>query len=204
MLNTERIAAAFALAAQVHESQTRKGSDVPYIAHPMAVAAQVLAWHGGEDQFIAALLHDVVEDGGAQYEAIIRTKFGDDVLAMVLACSDAAPAPGEKKAPWLERKRAYLKHVEDARQDALLVSAADKWHNLSAILADAKRLGDAVYLRFVKDEPDPAKKKLLTLWYYRSLADLYLRRGVPGAADVARLLALVEAVPPQGEGAAQD
>ncbi len=126
MLNTERIAAAFALAAQVHESQTRKGSDVPYIAHPMAVAAQVLAWHGGEDQFIAALLHDVVEDGGAQYEAIIRTKFGDDVLAMVLACSDAAPAPGEKKAPWLERKRAYLKHVEAARQDALLVSAADK------------------------------------------------------------------------------
>ena len=65
-------------------------------------------------------------------------------------------------------------------------------------------MGDAVYLRFVKDAPDTAKKKLLTLWYYRSLADLYLRRGVPGAADVARLLALVEAVPPQGEGAAQD
>lgn len=188
MLNTERISAAFALAAAVHAEQCRKGTQIPYISHPMAVASQVLVWGGSEDQFIAALLHDVVEDGGAQYEEVIRTKFGEDVLAMVLACSDAAPEAGEAKAPWIERKTAYIKHLETARADALLVSAADKWHNLHAILSDVEQTGDAVFKKFVKDEPDPAKKKALTLWYYGALNDIYAKRGVPGAHELAALL----------------
>ena len=66
MYCTDRICAAFALAALVHENQKRKSTEIPYISHPMAVASQVAVWGGSEDQFVAALLHDVIEDGGAQ------------------------------------------------------------------------------------------------------------------------------------------
>lgn len=188
MLNTSRISAAFALAAKVHASQNRKGTTVPYISHPMAVAAQVLVWGGSEDQFIAALLHDVVEDGGAQYKDEILAEFGEDVLGMVLACSDAEPMAGEKKAPWLDRKRYYVEHLETAREDALIVSAADKWHNLQSILADVRKTGNGVFSRFVKEEPDPLKKKALTLWYYRSLLGVYSKRNVRGSDEIRQLI----------------
>ncbi|MDO5531930.1 HD domain-containing protein [Sutterella sp.] len=188
MLNTDRISAAFALAARVHAAQKRTGTEIPYISHPIAVASQVLVWGGSEDQFIAALLHDVLEDGGAEYRAVIGDGFGPAVLAMVEACSDAAPKPGEKKAPWLERKTAYLKHLETAGADALLVSAADKWHNLNAIRADQREIGNDIFLRFVKNETDPAKKRSLTLWYYEELIAIYRRRGVAAADELEAIL----------------
>lgn len=143
---------------------------------------------GSEDQFIAALLHDVVEDGGAQFKEAILAEFGENVLGMVLACSDAEPMPGEKKAPWLDRKRSYVEHLETAREDALLVSAADKWHNLQSILADVRKTGDEVFSRFVKEEPDPLKKKALTLWYYRSLLGVYAKRNVRGSDEIRQLI----------------
>lgn len=74
MLDTPRITTAFELAARVHARQRRTGTKIPYIAHPMAVASQVLVWGGNEDQFIAALLHDVLEDGGAQYVPVSRVR----------------------------------------------------------------------------------------------------------------------------------
>lgn len=99
MYCTDRICAAFALAALVHENQQRKSTEIPYISHPMAVASQVAVWGGSEDQFVAALLHDVIEDGGAQYVPVIEEHFGKHVLELVMACSDAAPASGQAKAP---------------------------------------------------------------------------------------------------------
>lgn len=89
LLNTPRIAAAFALAAKVHENQKRKGTAIPYISHPMVVASQVLVWGGTEDQFIAALLHDVLEDGGVEYAETIEADFGPNVLRIVKALSAA-------------------------------------------------------------------------------------------------------------------
>lgn len=188
MLDTPRITAAFELAARVHARQRRTGTKIPYIAHPMAVASQVLVWGGSEDQFIAALLHDVLEDGGAQYVPVIAEKFGSNVLRMVEGLSDAVPQPGEKKAPWLERKTRYLAHLAEAGDDTLLVSIADKWHNLSSILADVRAMGDDLYLRFVKEAANRAEKKRLTLWYYSELVGIYERRGVPGAAALRALL----------------
>ena len=110
----------------------------------MAVAAQVSVWGGSEDQFIAALLHDVVEDGGAQYMPVIEEHFGKHVLDLVMACSDAAPQRGQPKGAWIERKEKYIANLRSAADEVLLISAADKWHNLASILADAKQLGEVV------------------------------------------------------------
>lgn len=191
-LNTERIAEAFALAARAHASQRRKGTDIPYLSNPMAVASQVLVWGGSEDQFIAGLLHDVIEDAGVEYAVEIEQKFGADVLRMVRELSDAEPQKGEKKAPWLERKRAYNKHLSAASDDTLLVSAADKWHNLHAILADVQRDGDAVYMRFVAEEPLLERKKELTLTNYKELVKVYEERGIAAAPQLRSLLETLE------------
>lgn len=114
--------------------------------------------------------------------------FGADVLRMVRELSDAEPAKGEEKAPWIERKRAYVAHLAACGERTLLVSAADKWHNLSSILDDVRRAGDAVYERFVGEEPDPAKKKALTLQNYDELVNVYERRGLGAARELRRLL----------------
>ena len=192
LLNTSRIAAAFALAAKVHESQKRKGTSIPYISHPMAVASQVLVWGGTEDQFIAALLHDVLEDGGVEYAESIEADFGPNVLRIVKALSDALPKAGEKKKPWVERKTEYLAHLAQADDEVLLVSAADKWHNLTSIRDDQRKVGDEGFRRFVWSTPVMEEKKRLTLWYYREVVRIYLERGGAGADALERLLREVE------------
>lgn len=192
LLNTPRIAAAFALAAKVHENQKRKGTAIPYISHPMVVASQVLVWGGTEDQFIAALLHDVLEDGGVEYAETIEADFGPNVLRIVKALSDALPKAGEKKKPWVERKTEYLAHLADADQEVLLVSAADKRHNLSSIRDDQLNIGDEVFKRFVSSAPLLEEKKRLTLWYYSEVVRIYRERGVAGADALERILREVE------------
>ena len=192
LLNTPRIAAACALAAKVHENQKRKGPAIPYISHPMAVASQVLVWGGSEDQFIAALLHDVLEDGGVEYAETIEADFGPNVLRIVKALSDALPKAGEKKKPWVERKTEYLAHLAEADDEVLLVSAADKWHNLSSIRDDRLKIGDEVFKRFVGSTPVLEEKKRLTLWYYREVVRIYRERSVAGADALERILREVE------------
>lgn len=192
LLNTPRIAAAFALAAKVHENQKRKGTAIPYISHPMVVASQVLVWGGSEDQFIAALLHDVLEDGGVEYAETIEADFGPNVLRIVKALSDALPKAGEKKKPWVERKTEYLAHLAEADDEVLLVSAADKWHNLSSIRDDRLKIGDEVFKRFVGSTPVLEEKKRLTLWYYREVVRIYRERSVAGADALERIFREVE------------
>lgn len=192
LLNTPRIAAAFALAAKVHENQKRKGTAIPYISHPMAVASQVLVWGGSEDQFIAALLHDVLEDGGVEYAETIEADFGPNVLRIVKALSDALPKAGEKKKPWVERKTEYFAHLAEADDEVLLVSAADKWHNLSSIRDDRLKIGDEVFKRFVGSTPVLEEKKRLTLWYYREVVRIYRERSVAGADALERIFREVE------------
>ena len=202
MLDTDRITAAFRLAADVHRTQTRKGTNIPYIAHPMAVASQVLLWSGSEDAFIGALLHDVLEDGSPAYAAEIREKFGETVLGIVAACSELRPEPGDH-IPWLTRKTTYIAHLEALGEEgepqavvegALLVGAADKRHNLESILEEVRARGDAVFSKFVTEEPDPAKKKELSLWYYESLVSIYEKKGVKGAAELRRILEEIRAL----------
>lgn len=188
MYSTDRISAAFALAALVHEKQTRKSTDIPYISHPMAVAAQVSVWGGSEDQFIAALLHDVVEDGGAQYMPVIEKHFGKHVLDLVMACSDAAPQRGQPKGAWIERKEKYIANLRSAADEVLLISAADKWHNLASILADAKQLGEMVFDRFIRQDFERTDKKKMVLWYYKEIISVYRERKVAAAPELDSLL----------------
>lgn len=194
MYSTTRISAAFALAALVHEKQKRKSTDIPYISHPMAVAAQVSVWGGSEDQFIAALLHDVVEDGGAQYMPVIEEHFGKHVLDLVMACSDAAPQRGQPKGAWIERKEKYIANLRSAADEVLLISAADKWHNLASILADAKQLGEVVFDRFIRQDFERTDKKKMVLWYYKELLAVYRQRNVPVVVELENLLSEIENV----------
>lgn len=194
MYSTDRISAAFALAALVHEKQKRKSTDIPYISHPMAVAAQVSVWGGSEEQFIAALLHDVVEDGGAQYMPVIEEHFGKHVLDLVMACSDAAPQRGQPKGAWIERKEKYIANLRSAADEVLLISAADKWHNLASILADAKELGEVVFDRFIRQDFERTDKKKMVLWYYKELLAVYRERNVPVVVELENLLSEIENV----------
>jgi (p)ppGpp synthase/HD superfamily hydrolase len=163
-----RFEQAFAYACHLHASQTRKGSRTPYIAHLMGVAALVLEDGGSEDEAIAALLHDTVEDHPrAGYTAEeIGSLFGERVLRIVLACTDAFEHP---KPAWRKRKAAYLKHLAKAPADVRRVSAADKLHNARAVLHDYRHQGERLWRRFTAGRKDQ-------LWYYRSLVDV-LRRG---------------------------
>lgn len=158
---------AFLYAAEKHATQTRKRTDVPYISHLMSVAALVLEAGGGEDEAVAALLHDVVEDcGGAPVLGEVRQRFGDRVAKIVAGCTDAYTIP---KPPWKQRKLDYLEVLRRAGDDIRLVSAADKLHNVRTILADYRREGDAVWDRF-------SGRRDGTLWYYRAVLDV-LREG---------------------------
>ena len=166
--SAQRYGKALAYAAEKHAGQKRKGTKIPYIYHPMAVASLVLEYGGGEDEVIAALLHDVAEDAGGQ-EALdeIRAKFGMGVAAIVEGCSDTLETP---KPKWLERKKKYVEHLRNAPPKTRLVSAADKLHNARAIVADQRRVGDAVWKRFTASKED-------VLWYYRALVEAFKARG---------------------------
>ena len=163
----QRFDFALLYAAQLHREQRRKGSDIPYITHLLAVASIVGEHGGGEDEVIAALLHDAVEDqGGRVVLATIRAMFGDAVAEIVEACSDSDTTP---KPPWCARKLHYLNHIHDLTPAALLVSAADKLHNARAVLSDLRTQGDNLWERF--NAP-----KQCQLWYYAALAEAFRAR----------------------------
>ena len=168
-----RLSDAAAYALLIHAEQLRKGSEIPYISHLFAVASLVLEHGGDEEQSIAGLLHDAIEDCGAGQEAEIAERFGPRVAYIVQACTDADTQP---KPPWKERKEAYVIHLETELSDALLVSCCDKLHNARAILTDQRTHGDALFDRFKGGKEG-------TLWYYRSLSEIFLRR-LPGALSI--------------------
>lgn len=139
-----RFRRALVYAAQLHERQKRKGTNRPYIGHLLGVASIVMEYDGDEDEAIAALLHDAVEDQGGQPTLrTIRRKFGVRVAEIVWGCTDADAIP---KPPWLARKKSYLAHLQNdssrAAASIRLVSAADKLHNVRQILADYKTVGE--------------------------------------------------------------
>lgn len=179
-----RFEEALLYAARVHAVQRRKGTTIPYITHLLAVAA-IVGEHGGtEDEVIAALLHDAVEDqGGEARLADIRARFGYEVAAIVWGCTDAETTP---KPPWRARKETYIAHLADAIPSVLLVSSADKLHNARAILADLRVQDEQLWDRFNGG-------KAGTLWYYRALSDAYARREAgPIADELARVVAEIE------------
>lgn len=183
-LLTKRYVDALAYAARLHRSQVRKGSGVPYIAHLLSVSALVLEHGGSEDQAIAALLHDSVEDqGGAATRAEIAARFGEHVACLVDGCTDTDQTP---KPPWQQRKDDYLAHLEHADPEVLLISLADKLHNARSVLDDYRAQGEAVWERFKGGRAG-------SLWYYRALADIFARRGHPVlTAELERVVREIE------------
>ena len=172
-LLTWRFNLAFQLAAGLHHEQTRKRSSVPYISHLMAVCSLVLDAGGDEDQAIAALLHDAVEDqDGLSTLATIRHLFGNRVANAVEACSDSTVSDPKEKPPWRERKESYLAHLQDGNADSLIVGAADKLHNARAILSDYRQIGDRIWEKF-------SVPKQQQLWYYRALAEAFSNTAAP-------------------------
>ena len=169
---TDRIAQALALAVEAHDGQKRKGTQIPYIAHPMGVASIALEHGADEEQAMAALLHDAVEDGGPEYAKRIREQFGDRVAEIVQGCTDGVPDASGTKESWTPRKQRYIAHLNEASDDVLLVSGSDKLHNARAIVEDLLRIGPAVFNRF-------SASKAQTLWYYESLAGVFSQRGTP-------------------------
>lgn len=162
----ERFLQAFQFAAEKHAGQTRKASEIPYIAHLMGVASLVLEAGGDEDLAIAALLHDVVEDcGGAPMLDEVRRRFGLHVAKIVDGCTDTDQYP---KPPWRERKEKYVRRLQNEDADTRLVSVADKLNNVRSILSDYRAIGESVWSRFNGGREG-------TLWYYRALLEEFLR-----------------------------
>jgi len=163
----ERFINAITYAIQLHEKQLRKGTEIPYSSHLLAVASLVLEEGGDEDMAIAALLHDAVEDqGGRIVLCEIRRRYGERVAKIVEGCTDSFENP---KPSWLSRKEKYLEHLLSADEDILTVSLADKLHNARSILMDLRVNGNQIWNRF-------NGHKIGTLWYYRSLIEIFAKR----------------------------
>jgi (p)ppGpp synthase/HD superfamily hydrolase len=182
---TWRFDAALQFASGLHHDQPRKGVPIPYIAHLMSVCALVLEAGGDEDQAISALLHDAVEDqGGKATLDTIRHLFGKRVADAVESCSDSTATDPTKKLPWRERKEMYLTHLQGAKEDAVLIAAADKLHNARAILSDYRELGEQLWLRFNAPKNEQ-------LWYYCALVET-LRQTVAPTVLVGELEKIVK------------
>ena len=126
-LYSERLIDALGVAARLHAGQRRKGSDIPYLSHLLGTCGIALDYGAGEEEAIAALLHDAIEDVQPTAEARAAVAaFGPEVLRIVEGCTDSDTHP---KPPWRERKEAYVEHVAVLDGPILLVSAADKLHN---------------------------------------------------------------------------
>ena len=158
-----RFESALMFACCRHYGQIRKGNGSPYITHPLGVAALVGEYGGDEDQAIAALLHDLLEDCGVKLEEI-SSRFGERVASIVSWCTDTTEQP---KPPWQQRKEAYLARLPGAPPDARLVVAADKLQNAESIVHDLGRgsVGARVWSRFRADRDQQ-------LWYFRTVTEV--------------------------------
>ncbi|HEY1257546.1 MAG TPA: HD domain-containing protein [Terracidiphilus sp.] len=157
--------------------ERRKGSDIPYMAHLLGVAALVMgeAGHAGfpvtEEMVMAALLHDAAEDhGGLRRLRDIEYNFGENVARMVEGLSDSLAEDASNKQSWLERKQTYILRLRDEPEDVRLISAADKLYNARAILEDYRQIGRRVWERFQRGRRDQ-------LWYFDELLAVFKSTG---------------------------
>jgi (p)ppGpp synthase/HD superfamily hydrolase len=182
-----RFATALVFAWEHHREQRRKASGAPYLGHLLGVAALVIDDGGSEDEAIAALLHDAIEDA-AEPERVrheIESRFGEEVVRIVVACSDSFEQP---KRPWIERKRAFVDALHDLDPSVARVATADKLQNARALVAEVRSDGPAVFELFNGGRDG-------TLWYYRAVADR-LSTVAPGplADDLVRAVDELEAL----------
>ncbi|HEU5081901.1 MAG TPA: HD domain-containing protein [Acidimicrobiales bacterium] len=188
MADDELVARAAAYAKEVHAGDVRKGTGLPYFDGHLAPVAAIVAADGGSPvQVAAAYLHDAAEDhGGERRLAHIRERFGAEVADIVADLSDSLvdTTAGVAKAPWRERKEAYLDALRTKPEASLVVAAADKLHNATSIVDDHRELGDELWSRFTTGRAEDQR------WYYEALTEVLVDR-LPDHPTVRRL---VEAV----------
>ena len=165
MILSPRFTEALTYATELHADQTRKGSGIPYITHLLGVTSIALEYGANEEEAIAALLHDAIEDqGGEVTRDQIYRRFGETVTAIVEGCSDSSD--GKPKLPWRQRKEAYIAHIPTASASVRLVSASDKLYNARSIVRDYRRIGEEIWNRFNGGKSG-------TLWYYRAILEAF-------------------------------
>lgn len=143
-------------ASQAHEGKLRKGTQIPYIVHPLETAAIVSGLTEDQAVICAALLHDVIEDTQVTYEELLA-QFGDRVADLVRFESE------DKSKSWQERKADTIRHLENAPRSAKMICLGDKLSNLRSTAADRMMKGEAVWMKF--RETDKRKHE----WYYREI-----------------------------------
>ena len=166
----EQFIDAVGFAVRLHATQVRKQSGAPYVSHLLRVAGIVLEHGADEEQAVAAMLHDAIEDqGGPVAYAQIRDRFGQRVADLVAECSDTDQTP---KPPWRTRKEAYLARLPHRSAVAQRISAADKLDNVRALIAAYRVSGETLWEHFRGGRDG-------TLWYHRSVVDV-LQKTLPG------------------------
>ena len=162
--STTKFEQALIYATQLHANQTRKVDKIPYISHLMSVSALILEAGGSEDEAIAGLLHDAVEDqGGKATREEIREKFGETVVEIVDGCTETDITP---KPPWKQRKIDYIENIRNGSDSVKLVSLADKLHNARSLLIGYRNKGDKLWDYFSGSKEDK-------LWFYGELLEIY-------------------------------
>ena len=181
---TQRFEQALVYAYRLHAEQIRKATGIPYISHLLSVTALVLEDGGDEDEAIAALLHDAVEDqGGKETRAEIYRQFGKQVGVIVDGCTEFDT---EIKPPWHERKQRYLEQLRQGSQQVRRVALADKLHNARSLLHDYRQQGETIWLMF-------STGKEGILWFYHSLIELYSQTHTsPMLQELARVVGELE------------
>ena len=166
---TTKFEQALIYATQLHANQTRKVDKIPYISHLMSVSALILEAGGTEDEAIAGLLHDAIEDqGGQATREEIREKFSETVVEIVDGCTETDITP---KPPWKQRKIDYIENIRNGSDSVKLVSLADKLHNARSLLVGYRNKGDKLWDYFNGTKEDK-------LWFYRELLKVYQQGNV--------------------------
>ena len=192
---SKKVNLALKVASKAHRDQVRKGTDIPYISHPVAVAMIISEYTTDEDIIVAGILHDILEDvkPSIYSEADMRGDFGDKITDIVKDVSEDKVA-GEPEKPWIERKKGYLAHLNNlANVGPIIVSTADKIHNLTDMLDEYDRVRDELWQRFNATKEDE-------LWFYKSFLEIIQKKAIPEKmkADLESLVNMLESVIKQG------
>ncbi len=155
---------AIIFAVNAHRGQLRKGTNAPYILHPMEAAAIVGSMTDDDEVIAAAVLHDTVEDTAATLEEI-RERFGKRVAELVAAESENKREDKPAASTWKIRKEETIEHLKTAPKEVKMLTLGDKLSNIRSICRDYEAQGDALWQRFNQKDKNEHR------WYYKSIAD---------------------------------
>jgi (p)ppGpp synthase/HD superfamily hydrolase len=182
LMLTERFDRALQFTSELHRKQRRKTSGAPYVSHLLGVCALVLEDGGTEDEAIAALLHDSVEDQSACYPggsealaAYVAGAFGLEVARLVEALTERATNEvrniRDKRERWRAHKSGYIEQIPSYDPSVRRISCADTLYNVRSLISGYRSLGADLWKRFTTREASDQ------LWAYSGIARAFLKAG---------------------------